>query len=97
MTLTLDDPNTVRDIKHLVSSTEDFATLLVGALKESKDALYHVTDLVFDDEMARYDEDGKMLPSAAECIKQYHGMVARCENALSGIAVVLLNVEASKA
>jgi len=52
-----------------------------------KGALSNVTDLVFDEEMAKYDDEGNLTLQATAAIAEYQEMVAQCETALQQFSV----------
>jgi hypothetical protein len=78
----------LNDIKRVLKNTEEYATMLENALQQAKDALTRVTDLVFEDEMAKY-ENGKLTQGAKDAIEQYQDMVNQCEDALKAVQMVL--------
>jgi len=59
-----------------------------SALQSAKKALTHVTDLAFDEDMAKYNDNGTMTNTSKQAIAQYHKMVAKCAAALKQIEQV---------
>lgn len=83
------DQRTRQDLLYLIKNTEDYADMLITAVEKAKDALTRVTNLTFDDEMARYGENGQLTDHASDAIKQYQDMVSQCEDALEILQVVV--------
>jgi len=61
---------------------------LEKVMKESQKALQLVSDLSFEEDLAKY-EDGYMTPTARDAIDQYKDMVDVCELALEKVNIAV--------